>query len=82
MTIIKRELGLDRDFIAYHFRKGDSIEVMQKIDKTNTKLKDGDEGIITEVDENGFIHVDWDRGFSDYVIPEVDIFMTTHNRDN
>lgn len=31
MTIIKRELGLDRDFIAYHFRKGDSIEVMKMV---------------------------------------------------
>lgn len=39
MTIIKRELGLDRDFIAYHFRKGDTIEVMQKIDKNKYKTK-------------------------------------------
>jgi hypothetical protein len=37
-----------------------------------TKLKKGDEGFITKIDDIGNIHVKWDSGLSISLIPEVD----------
>jgi hypothetical protein len=52
------------------------------MDDPYTTLQDGDEGTITQVDDAGVIHVNWDNGSSLGLIPNVDQFTVLNEDEN
>lgn len=49
------------EILKNHYVKGLRVELIKITDDT-TKLKKGDLGTITKVDDIGQIHVNWDKG--------------------
>lgn len=56
------------------YPEGTRVELISMEDPYNTKLKPGDQGIVTFVDAQGTIFVDWDCGSSLGLIYGDDIF--------
>jgi hypothetical protein len=49
------------ELIRKHFKKGERVKLISMNDPY-TRLKHGDKGIITDIDDIGQIHVHWDCG--------------------
>lgn len=51
------------ELIKKHYTKGERVKLIN-MDDPYSKLQNGDEGTITDVDDIGQIHVNWDNGSS------------------
>lgn len=60
-----------------HYIKGLRVELL-KINDDTTKLKKGDTGTITKVDDIGQIHVNWDNGSTLALIYGEDRFIASN----
>jgi hypothetical protein len=67
--------------INYPARPGARVRLIQ-MDDPYTKLKEGDEGTITNIDDAGVIHVNWDAGSTLGLVPEADRFTVLNEEDN
>lgn len=63
------------ELIKRHYREGQRI-ILLNMDDPFSKLTAGDEGTITDVDDIGQIHVNWDNGSSLPLIYGEDDFVT------
>lgn len=65
--ISKEQLALLRE----QYKPGTRVKLV-KMDDPYTKLKPGDRGFVTGVDDSGTVHVSWDCGSSLGVVFNVD----------
>lgn len=65
--ISKEQLALLRE----QYKPGTRVE-LEKMDDPYTKLKPGDKGVVTGVDDAGTVHVSWTCGSSLGVVFNVD----------
>lgn len=63
-----------------HFKKGTRIKLIYMNDPY-TNLSYGDKGTITDIDDIGQIHVNWDRGSSLALVYSEDDFITINEED-
>lgn len=56
-------------------RPGGRVKLLQPLDDPYSKLKEGDEGTISHIDDMKTIHVKWDNGSTLGLIPEVDHYQ-------
>lgn len=56
------------------YSKGSRVRLIDDIDDPHSKLKAGDEGVITHIDDIGTLHMKWDNGSSLGLIVGLDKF--------
>lgn len=68
------------ELIRKHFKKGERVKLISMNDPY-TNLSYGDKGTITDIDDIGQIHVNWDRGSSLALVYSEDDFITINEED-
>lgn len=63
------------ELMKKHYKEGDRVKLMF-MDDPYTRLSHGDKGTITDVDDIGQIHVNWDCGSSLALNYDEDEFIT------
>ena len=66
---------------TYPARTGARVQLIH-MDDPFSKLKEGDEGTISHIDDTGTVHVKWDNGSSLGLIPEVDTYRVLNESEN
>jgi len=62
-------------------KKGDRVELLHTNDP-HTKLRPGDQGTVSVIDDAGTVHVAWDSGSGLGLLPGIDRFRVVSDGSN